>query len=131
MTDPFDLPDHELDDELDNEPSRSNDGAGFGADGNDESSRGTPRSRVEIEYCTQCRWLLRAAWMAQELLATFEPQLGEVALLPGTGGVFDVRVDGETVWSRADHGRFPELKQLKQLVRDRVAPNHHLGHADR
>ena len=26
------------------------------------------KPRVEIEYCTQCRWLLRAAWMAQELL---------------------------------------------------------------
>src|SRR5262249_59075012 len=56
--------------------------------------------RVEIEYCTQCRWLLRAAWMAQELLTTFEQEIGEVALRPGTGGVFEVRVDGATVWSR-------------------------------
>src|SRR5215475_14194935 len=55
-------------------------------------------SRVQIEYCTQCRWLLRAAWMAQELLTTFEGHLGEVALVPGTGGVFVVRVDGELVW---------------------------------
>ena len=54
------------------------------------------RPRVEIEYCTQCRWLLRAAWMAQEVLTTFESELGEVALIPGTGGVFEVRVQGET-----------------------------------
>lgn len=32
----------------------------------------TEKPIVEIEYCTQCRWLLRAAWMAQELLVTFE-----------------------------------------------------------
>ena len=89
------------------------------------------RPRIEIHYCTQCRWLLRAAWYAQELLTTFEPDLGEVALVPGTGGVFEVRVDGDTLWSRKAAGRFPELKELKQLVRDRVAPGKDLGHSDR
>ncbi len=89
------------------------------------------RPRVEIEYCTQCRWLLRAAWMAQELLSTFEAELGEVALVPGKGGVFEVRVAGDTVWSRHDRKRFPEIKELKQLVRDVVAPGRDLGHVDR
>ena len=87
--------------------------------------------KVEITYCTGCRWLLRAAWTAQELLSTFESELGGVTMIPGTtGGVFDVRVDGDTVWSRADQGRFPEMKELKQLVRDRVAPERDLGHLD-
>ena len=89
------------------------------------------RPRVAIQYCTQCRWLLRAAWMAQELLTTFQDELGEVALRPGTGGVFEVLVDGETVWSRAAEGRFPDIKELKQLVRDRIAPGRDLGHTDR
>jgi selenoprotein W-related protein len=88
-------------------------------------------SRVEIEYCTRCRWLLRASWMAQELLVTFEGELGEVALRPGSGGVFDVRVDGELVFSRSEAGRHPELVELKRLVRDRVAPARSLGHSDR
>ena len=88
------------------------------------------RPRLEIEYCTQCRWLLRAAWMAQELLTTFASDLGEAALRPGTGGVFEVRLGGETVWSRAGRGRFPEMKELKQMVRDRVAPGRDLGHSD-
>jgi selenoprotein W-related protein len=87
--------------------------------------------RVEIQYCTQCRWLLRAAWTAQELLTTFAAELGEVALQPGTGGVFEVRVNGETIWSRATQRRFPEMRELKQLVRDRVAPGRDLGHTDR
>lgn len=86
--------------------------------------------RIEIEYCTQCRWLLRAAWLAQELLTTFEQEVGEVALRPGTGGVFEVRADGETVWSRKDEGRFPEAKELKQRVRDRIAPGRGLGHSE-
>ena len=89
------------------------------------------RSRVEIEYCTQCRWLLRAGWMAQELLSTFEAEIGEVALVPGSGGVFEVRVGGHTIWSRKERRRFPEIAELKQLVRDRVAPGKDLGHTDR
>lgn len=88
-------------------------------------------SRVEIHYCTQCRWLLRAAWMAQELLTTFEDEIGELVLKPGTGGVFEVRADDQTVWSRKAAGRFPDITELKQAVRDVVAPERSLGHADR
>jgi selenoprotein W-related protein len=89
------------------------------------------RPRVEIQYCTQCRWLLRATWLAQELLTTFEQELGEVALVPGTGGVLEVRLDGEVIFSRAEEGRFPESKELKQSIRDRIAPDKSLGHSDR
>lgn len=94
----------------------------------DAGSMASPR--VEIEYCTQCRWLLRAAWMAQELLTTFVDEIGELALVPGKGGVLEVRVDGETLFSRKEAGRFPELKEIKQLVRDRIAPDKSLGHSD-
>ncbi|MBL9034270.1 MAG: SelT/SelW/SelH family protein [Rhodospirillaceae bacterium] len=87
--------------------------------------------RVEIEFCTQCRWLLRAGWTAQELLTTFDGELAEVALIPGTGGVFEVSVDGVTIWSRKAEGRFPELKELKQRLRDVIAPERDLGHSDR
>ncbi|MGW5074785.1 SelT/SelW/SelH family protein [Rhodococcus sp. NPDC004095] len=89
------------------------------------------RARVRITYCTQCQWLLRAAWMAQELLSTFGTDLGEVALVPGTGGVFLVEVDGAVVWDRSRDGGFPEAKVLKQRVRDVIDPGRDLGHADR
>jgi selenoprotein W-related protein len=89
------------------------------------------RPRVEIEYCTQCRWLLRAAWMAQELLVTFEQDLGGVTLVPGTGGVFNVSVSGSQIWSREAAGRFPDIKELKRLVRDAAVPGRDLGHTDR
>jgi selenoprotein W-related protein len=88
-------------------------------------------NRVEIVYCTQCRWLLRAAWMAQELLTTFEQEIGELVLKPGSGGIFEVRANGQLIWSRKDEGRFPEIAELKRLVRDRIAPGRSLGHADR
>lgn len=87
--------------------------------------------QVEIEYCTQCRWLLRAAWMAQELLMTFESDLAGVTFTPGTGGVFEVRLNGDSLFSRKDAGCFPESKELKQLVRDKIDPERSLGHSDR
>jgi selenoprotein W-related protein len=95
----------------------------------------TLKPRIEIEYCTQCRWLLRAAWMAQELLTTFQDEVGEVALIPGTGGVFEIRASIASgmvsVWSRKAESRFPEIKELKQRVRDHIAPEKPLGHSDR
>jgi len=89
------------------------------------------KARVEIEYCSQCRFILRASWMAQELLMTFGEELGEVALIPGTGGIFEVRLDGEKLWNKKEAGRYPEPKEIKQLVRDRIVPDKDLGHSDR
>lgn len=90
-----------------------------------------PAPRVEIEYCTQCRFVLRATWMAQELLMSFPAELGEVSLIPGTGGAFEVRLDGEVLHSRlATHG-FPESRRLKEQIRDRIAPDRSLGHKRR
>lgn len=86
---------------------------------------------VVIEYCTQCRWLLRAGWMAQELLTTFPDELAEVSLRPGSGGIFRVSLDGELIADRKRDGGFPDLPMLKQQIRDRIAPDRGLGHSDR
>ena len=93
------------------------------------------KPNVSIEYCTGCRWLLRSAWLAQELLTTFERDLGSVSLQPNSdspGGVFVVKVDGVQIWDRKDeHTKgFPEAKILKQLVRDVINPEFSLGHSE-
>ncbi|MGD9866455.1 MAG: SelT/SelW/SelH family protein [Hyphomicrobiales bacterium] len=90
------------------------------------------RPAVTILYCTRCNWLLRAGWMAQELLSSFPDDLGGVTLVPdAAGGRFEIRVDGELLWSRERDGGFPDAKTLKQRVRDKVAPERGLGHIDR
>ena len=86
--------------------------------------------RITITYCTQCQWLLRAAWMAQELLSTFGSDLGEVALKPGTGGIFEISYEDRLIWERKADGGFPEAKVLKQRVRDCLDPARDLGHSD-
>tara|TARA_R110001592_G_scaffold102993_2_gene290265 strand:+ start:1634 stop:1915 length:282 start_codon:yes stop_codon:yes gene_type:complete len=86
---------------------------------------------VAITYCTRCRWLLRAGWMAQELLTTFEDDLAGVTLVPDdVGGRFIVRVGDQVVWDRKRDGGFPEIKVLKQRVRDVAVPEKDLGHSD-
>lgn len=95
---------------------------------------------ITIEYCTQCKWLLRAAYFAQELLSTFSTALGEVALRPSTGGTFVVEIfhtsDGarevqkHILWDRKVEGGFPETKELKRRVRDIIDPTRNLGHVD-
>ena len=89
------------------------------------------RPTITITYCTQCNWLLRSAWMAQELLSTFGTELDAVILVPGTGGIFEIRAGETLIWERKRDGGFPDVKTLKQLVRDRVDPGRDLGHVDR
>ncbi|WP_413736651.1 SelT/SelW/SelH family protein [Sodalis sp. RH21] len=86
---------------------------------------------VTIHYCSQCNWLLRAAWMAQELLQTFSNDLASVTLIPGTGGIYEIAVDGEILWERKQDGGFPDAAQLKQRLRDRCFPDRALGHVDK
>jgi len=90
------------------------------------------KPRIAIVYCPRCNWLLRSAWLAQELLSTFAEDLSEVALRPAeTGGTFEILLDDESIWERGREGGFPDAKTLKQRVRDRVDPDRSLGHSDR
>ncbi len=89
-------------------------------------------ARVVISYCPGCKWLLRSAYFAQELLTTFDGgELREVALSPAEiAGTWTVSIDEQVVWDRKTDGGFPEAKILKRRVRDRVAPDASLGHSD-
>lgn len=89
------------------------------------------KNKIEIKYCAQCRWLMRSTWMAQEILSTFDGDVDELSLLPSTGGIFEITANGELIWSRKTMGRFPEITELKQAVRDIIAPNKDLGCIDR
>lgn len=86
---------------------------------------------VSIHYCVQCNWMLRATWMAQELLYTFAEDLQQVALKPGSGGVFEIYVGDVLIWERKRDGGFPGPKELKQKVRDLLFPERELGHIDK
>jgi selenoprotein W-related protein len=110
------------------------------AEGNEsESSERAPaethqptKATTTIDYCARCGWLLRAAWVAQELLTTFENELAGVTLKPSPqAGTFQVRVGEALVWCRKRDGGFPQVAELKRRVREHAAPGRPLGHTDR
>ncbi|KAH7922894.1 hypothetical protein BV22DRAFT_1069718 [Leucogyrophana mollusca] len=96
---------------------------------------------VIIEFCDRCRWLHRATWVSTELFLTFPPPaLKGISIVPlnsdETGGRFRVWLDDggdvpHLMWDRKTEGGFPELKVLKQRIRDRIQPGKSLGHSDR
>ncbi len=87
---------------------------------------------VTISYCIGCNWLLRASWMGQELLSTFQSQLGGVTLVPSDiGGTYEIRIGESVLWERKRDGGFPDVKELKSRVRAHIAPDQDLGHLDR
>ncbi len=87
---------------------------------------------ITIEYCPKCNWMMRAAYMAQELLTTFTEDVYGITLHPSEiSGKYTISVDGFVLFDRMEEGRFPEIKELKQLVRDRINPDKRLGHSDK
>jgi len=70
--------------------------------------------------------------MAQEFLTTFLEDVDSVILKPSeVGGRYSISINDDMVFDRKRYGGFPEIKELKQIVRDRVNPTKNLGHADK
>jgi selenoprotein W-related protein len=86
--------------------------------------------KIEIQFCMQCAWLPRASWMMQEILTTFQGEVISVTLTPKSGGIFEIFLDKEKIYSRSDFGGFLDIKDVKKLIRDKISPGKNLGHTD-
>ena len=51
-----------------------------------------------------------------------------MAIVPGSGGILEVRLDGEVIATNRDHAPMPDAAQVKRLVRDKIAPDRQIGH---
>lgn len=89
------------------------------------------KATIDIYYCRQCNWMLRATWMTQELLHTFSEEITTISLHPDTGGRFEIHCNNRLIWERKQESGFPDAKQLKQRIRDVIDPERNLGHIDR
>ncbi len=89
------------------------------------------KANIEIFYCRQCNWMLRATWMTQELLHSFSEEIKTISLHPDTGGRFEIHCNNRLIWERKQDDGFPDAKQLKQRIRDVIDPERDLGHIDR
>ena len=71
---------------------------------------------IGISYCVRCNFLPRALWTAHELLHTYADYIDDLRLLPRGGGLFEVTVNGNVVFSNKEAGRYPEIRELKEAI---------------
>ncbi|VFS63511.1 Uncharacterized protein conserved in bacteria [Kluyvera cryocrescens] len=91
----------------------------------------TQKAAITLTYCSQCNWMLRASWMAQELLHTFSTDIASVTLIPGSGGIFTITVGDELIWDRKRDDGFPDAAELKRGCVTSVSRKNRLGHVDK
>ena len=56
------------------------------------------------------------------LLQGWGAALESVDVVAGTGGIFDVHVDGELVFWKKMIGRYPDPDDVLPLIRERIGP---------
>ncbi len=54
------------------------------------------------------------------MLKAFEFDITEWKLIPSSGGVFEVTIDGELVFSKKQLGRHAEVDEIRELIKARL-----------
>lgn len=57
---------------------------------------------VELEYCVPCEYRRRAIDVQTAILGALEEEIDEFRLLMGDGGIFEIRVDGDPVYTKTE-----------------------------
>ena len=68
--------------------------------------------QVIVEFCMQWNYAPKAASFAEELFTHFRRDIEKMELIPSSGGVFEVTVNGEKIYSKEESGVFPDIKEL-------------------
>lgn len=73
---------------------------------------------IEIEYCVPCGLRDNALATADDLLDSFGQDVDDVRVVPGDGGIFEVRADGDVIYNKDESGYDPDA--IDAAVRERV-----------
>ena len=60
---------------------------------------------------------------ANDLLSNYQHVIKELTLIPATGGVFEVEVDGDLIYSKKGNGRHAEPGEVLGLFGDLMGPD--------
>ncbi len=81
----------------------------------------TPRKYdVTIEYCVPCDYSEAALRATRELAREYQHVLDQLSLRMGSGGAFEVEVDGELIFSKLELGRKPEPDEIRRRFEEFV-----------
>ena len=71
---------------------------------------------VRIEYCTSWNYKPRAASLADALKEKYGAEVKTVDLIPGSGGAFEVSLNGTLLYSKLETGQFPTTEQVAAAI---------------
>ena len=72
---------------------------------------------ISLEYCAMWNYLPKASSLEVELKNNF-PQ-ADISLISSGGGVFEISLNGNLIFSKKALNRFPEDGEIKKLVMSR------------
>lgn len=76
---------------------------------------------VTIEYCTSWGYLGRAVALTRTLLNEHTNTIEKVEIVPGSGGIYDVKLDGEMIFSKTELSRYPEKDEIEDIIKEKLA----------
>ena len=75
---------------------------------------------LTIEFCVPCDFRPQAIATAEEAIDLWADRLSDVRLEPSTGGRFEVTLDDELIFSKAQLDRHAEPGEIKGLIQSRI-----------
>lgn len=74
-----------------------------------------------IEYCTGWGYLGRAVALARSILNEHKNNISELKLIPSSGGVLEVTLNDELVFSKRELNRYPEKNEIEEIIKNKLA----------
>ena len=68
--------------------------------------------KIKVEFCMQWNYAPKAASFAEGLFTHFRTKITSLELIPSSGGVFEVTVNGEKKYSKHETGKFPDVEEF-------------------
>ena len=78
------------------------------------------KNTLSIEYCTSWAYLGRAVALARTILTEHTNNVSELKLIPSEGGVLEVTLNDELVWSKKELDRYPEKGEVEEIIKEKI-----------
>lgn len=75
---------------------------------------------ISIEYCTEWGYLERAVALSNNLLSEHQNSLSQLILIPSSGGVFEITLGDDLIFSKKKLDRFPEDNEIESIIKDKL-----------
>ena len=72
--------------------------------------------KIKLEFCIVWNYTPRAVSTVEDILEKYGKDVTSIDLIPGTGGVFELYIDGVLIYSKLETGRHTNEGEILQLM---------------